>query len=270
MKQFSLLFLFVLNMAALGQNIPDSMKFKSPYTLETTRETILLGSGAAMGITGLIMMNSITPLTPEEIAHLDPNDINAFDRHDIGTYRESMAGDLLLYATFLLPLNFLANENTKRDWKMLSVIGVEVLLIQAGLNAIVKSVSLRTRPYVYDPDTPMDIKTSRAARVSFYSGHTSTAAALSFYVTKVFSDYLDNSTTKTLIWVGAALYPAVVGYLRRDSGHHFRTDVMTGYAIGALIGYFIPELHKVGNGNHLSAGYNFSNGFTGISLNYHF
>ncbi len=270
MKSFFFLFLFFLNMAALGQNISNSEEFKSPYSLETTRETILLGGGGAMGITGLIMMNNITPLTPEEIAQLDPNDINAFDRHDIGTYRESMAGDLLLYASFLLPLNFLANENTKRDWKILAVIGAEVLLVQAGLNAIFKGVTLRTRPYVYDPDTPMDIKTSKNARVSFYSGHTATTTALSFYVAKVFSDYLENSTTKTLIWAGAAMYPALVGYLRRDSGHHFRTDVLTGYAVGALIGYFVPELHKVSKDNQVSADYSFYPGFTGISIKYNF
>ena len=37
----------------------------------------------------------------------------------------------------------------------------------------------------------------------------------------------------------------LTGYLRRDSGHHFRTDVITGYCVGALIGYFVPELHRV-------------------------
>ena len=46
------------------------------------------------------------------------------------------------------------------------------MLIQAGLNAIVKGLTLRTRPYVYDPNTPTTNKTSKDARVSFYSGTT--------------------------------------------------------------------------------------------------
>ncbi len=106
--------------------------------------------------------------------------------------------------------------------------------------------------------------------VSFYSGHTSTTAAISFYVARVFSDYLADNTAKIFIWAGAAIYPALVGYLRRDSGHHFRTDVMTGYAIGAAIGYFIPELHKVSKNEQLSVNFLYSGEFAGIGVAYNF
>lgn len=64
------------------------------------------------------------------------------------------------------------------------------------------------------------------------------------FAAKVFSDYLSSKTAKALIWTAAAVYPAAVGYLRRDSAHHFRTDVITGYIVGALIGCGIPLLHK--------------------------
>jgi len=241
-----------------------------PYCLDYTRETILLGGGAVMGISGLVLINNVTPLTIAEIEQLDPDDINPFDRHSVGKYRDVPAGDALLYGSFLLPLTFLAGERTRRDWKTLGVIGVEVLLIQAGLNAIIKAVTMRTRPYVYDPNTPMDKKTSKDARLSFYSGHTSTSAAMSFYIAKVFSDYLSDITTKTFIWTGAALYPALVGYLRQDSGHHFRTDVITGYAVGAMVGYVVPELHKACHKKHLTLNYLYSREYSGIGLYYKF
>jgi membrane-associated phospholipid phosphatase len=239
-------FFLILLYSIVRSQIPGAAgQINSPYTLDLTREAVLLGGGAAMGISGLIIMNSITPLTAAEIAALDPADVNAFDRPAIGRYREDPDGDLLLYASFLFPLSFLANQNTRRDWKILGVIGAEVLLFQSGLNALIKSSIPRIRPYAYDPDTPMDKKMEKDARVSFYSGHTATTAALSFYVAKVFSDYLEDSTTKTLLWTCAVLYPAIVGYLRMDSAHHFPTDVLTGYALGALLGYFIPEMHRV-------------------------
>jgi membrane-associated phospholipid phosphatase len=75
---------------------------------------------------------------------------------------------------------------------------------------------------------------------------------MSFYTAKVFSDYLPNGQSKTLIWIGAAIYPAVVGYLRVASANHFATDVIVGYVVGATIGYFIPQLHKADKEDGLS------------------
>ena len=147
---------------------------------------------------------------------------------------------------------------------------LSAVLIQSGFNAIIKGLTLRTRPYVYDPETPIDKKTSKDARVSFYSGHTATTSVISFFVAKVFSDYLSDTTTRTMIWTGAAVYPALVAYLRRDSGHHFRTDVITGYVIGAAIGYFVPELHKTGQSQKFSIHYSLSAQNTGIGLSYNF
>jgi membrane-associated phospholipid phosphatase len=127
---------------------------------------------------------------------------------------------------------------------MLVVMSAEVILMNQGLNWMAKGLTGRTRPFVYDPESPHEDKTKTNARLSFYSGHTSTAASMTFFAAKVFSDYLSSKTAKALIWTAAAVYPAAVGYLRRDSAHHFRTDVITGYIVGALIGCGIPRLHK--------------------------
>ena len=222
---------------------PYSINSISPYDLQLDREIYLFGSGVLLNISGLIVTNNILPLTVQEINELDPNNINSFDRDAIKPYRQELNGDLLLYGSFLLPLTFLANDNTRRDWQMLGVMWLEVMAIQSGINLLVKSLAKRTRPYVYDPNTPLEKNQTIGARLSFYSGHTSTTAATTFYVARVFSDYLSNKTVKTIIWIGAAIYPALTGYLRRDTGNHFRTDVITGYLIGAAIGYFIPEIH---------------------------
>ena len=215
----------------------------SPYELVQNREILILGSGAVLGITGLLFINNIDPLTMEEIDQLDPGNINKFDRQTVGKYRDYLAGDLILYGSFLFPLTFLSNKEMKRDIKILVVMGLEVLMFQSGLNAVVKGATQRIRPYVYDPNSPLDKKTSNDAKLSFYSGHTSTTAAMSFFTAKVFSDYLPDGLTKSLIWTGAIIYPALAGYLRVSSASHFLTDVMVGYSIGALIGYYMPQLH---------------------------
>ena len=123
---------------------------------------------------------------------------------------------------------------------------------------------------IYDPDTPLEKKQTVGARLSFYSGHTSTTAATTFYVARVFSDYLSNKTVKTLIWIGAAIYPALTGYLRRDTGNHFRTDVITGYLMGAAIGYLIPEIHLRNEALNVLCYRNFRNNSVNIRLVYSF
>jgi membrane-associated phospholipid phosphatase len=242
----------------------------SPYELDRNREILLLGSGGILGITGLALINNIQPLTLEEIYQLDPADVNKFDRHAIGPYRTYKAGDFLLYGSLLLPLTFLSNKEMKRDIKILGIIGLEVLLFQAGLNAVVKGISQRIRPYVYDSESGMDKKTSKEAKLSFYSGHTSTTAAMCFYTAKVFSDYLPDGPTKTLIWTGAIIYPALAGYLRVASANHFPTDVIVGYTVGALIGYYIPQLHKRDEEDGLSVFPSFKYNHLSLSAIYSF
>jgi membrane-associated phospholipid phosphatase len=258
------------NQSSLSFEDADSINYLSPYNLELKKELFLFGSGILLNISGLIVTDNILPLTEQEINDLDPNDINSFDRNGIHAYRESLNGDLLLYSSFLLPLTFLANDNTRRDWQMLGVMWLEVLAIQSGINLLTKGLAKRTRPYVYDPNTPLEKKQTVGARLSFYSGHTSTTAATTFYIARVFSDYLSNKTVKTFIWIGAAIYPALTGFLRKDTGNHFRTDVITGYLIGAAIGYFIPEIHLRNEALDVSIYRNFYNESVNLSLNYSF
>jgi membrane-associated phospholipid phosphatase len=258
------------NQTDLSSGNPDSINSVSPYNLDFEKELLLLGSGVLLNISGLIVVNNISPLTLQEINELDINDINSFDKNAIKPHRESLNGDLLLYGSFLLPLTFFANDNTRRDWQMLGIMWLEVMAIQSGINLLIKGLAKRTRPYVYDPNTPLEKKQTVGARLSFYSGHTSTTAATTFYVARVFSDYLSSKTVKTLIWVGAAIYPALTGFLRRDTGNHFRTDVITGYLIGAAIGYFIPELHLRNEAFDVSIYRNFYNDNICLSFNYSF
>jgi membrane-associated phospholipid phosphatase len=217
---------------------------QSPFGLDKTRDVALVSTGAALSIGAIVAFYSVDPLTTQEIAALDPNDINDFDRDEIEPYRDYRAADVLAYSSYLFPLTLLARDDTRRDWRTIGVMWSEATLFNLGLNGVVKSTVLRTRPYVYDPATPFDQKTTRKARLSYYSGHTSAAACNCFFTARVLSEYVASSTAKVALWSGAVLYPAVTGLMRVESGHHFRTDVITGYVIGAAIGYFIPQFHR--------------------------
>jgi membrane-associated phospholipid phosphatase len=223
---------------------PQSVRAQSPYSLDSTREWALLSTGVVMGLGGLFTSTHVEPLTLDEINSLDVNDINSFDRGSMRPLRDDHAGDAMAFASYLVPLTFLTRDDTRSDFKTLGTMWVEATLLNLGINGIVKAAVTRTRPFVYDPNAPMDKKTDRRARQSFYSGHTTSTATNCFFAARVFSDYLTDDTAEVLLWTGAALYPALSGFLRVDSGHHFTTDAIAGYVIGASIGLLVPALHR--------------------------
>ena len=241
-----------------------------PYSLNLAKELAIYSTGAAMFGMSLILRSNIDPLTEEEVAALDPMDVPAFDRGTITSKKAVTGGDLMLFGSMFFPFTFFSHKETKRDISTLAVMTGEVFLVQVGLNFLVKSLTQRVRPYCYDDKTPLSDKTTVSAKLSFYSGHTSTAAAMSFFVAKVFSDYLSNPNTKFMIWTSAAIYPVLTGFLRLDSGSHFRTDIIVGYITGALIGFLIPVLHKSKLKDHLAIQPVFSSNRVALGVSYKF
>jgi len=245
------LLLLALVLLSSPNNIAQDEDY-SPFKLDIAREAVIYGAGTVAGIAALALISKLSPLTVDEVNALDPADVNSFDRSAIGPKGEENTGDFLLFASYALPLSFLAFEDTRNDFPELLLMYGEVLLITGSLNGIVKGVVKRTRPYAYSDETPIEKRTTSEARVSFYSGHTAVTASITFFMANVFTTYISDKTTQILIWSAAALYPALTGYLRVSSSNHFPTDVIVGYAIGAGIGFLIPELHKVEKENGLS------------------
>ena len=68
--------------------------------------------------------------------------------------------------------------------------------------------------------------------------------ASAFFLAKVYSDYNPKSKYTKFIYGGTILAASAVGFMRYRSGKHFPTDIITGAAVGALIGYGIPAIHK--------------------------
>ena len=218
---------------------------QSPYELSSTTDFSLIGGGALTLTLGQVLENNTTILTDTEINNLNPNDVNRFDRNAIYNNSETarIASDYLIYGSIALPLTLLLDKKVRNDWLTVGVMGVEVLMVTYGVTSVSKAATLRTRPYAYNPNVDMELKREVDARYSFFSGHTAGSAAMTFFAAKVFSDLNPTSKWKPLVWVGAAIIPAVTGWTRVEAGKHFPTDVITGYVVGAAIGYFIPVLH---------------------------
>ena len=124
------------------------------------------------------------------------------------------------------------------------VILAESALLCSGITNTVKEFVGRPRPYLYNPDVPQSAYHGHADNVSFWSGHTANTAAITFACAGMVQRSDASKGMKTATWIGAAVTPAAMGYLRVKAGKHFRTDVLTGYAVGALVGWAVPYFHR--------------------------
>jgi len=219
---------------------------QNTYSLGLGTDLPLIGLGIGTSASGWALGKKIKPLQPDEIALLNRNDVFPIDRR--ATYllsaKADRASDLVFYAATLAPVLLLADPKARKESGAISVMYLETIMLTGGLTIMTKNLAKRPRPYTYNPNSTLQLKQQRDARQSFFSGHTSTTAAASFFAAKVWSDLHPDSKWKPAVWAAAAGIPAVTGYLRIRAGRHFFTDVATGYALGAAVGWLVPVLHR--------------------------
>ncbi|NNE25203.1 MAG: phosphatase PAP2 family protein [Saprospiraceae bacterium] len=226
----------------------------------------MISSGMLWG--GTEYLKTISPVpTPEDIMDLNSNDIWAFDRATVDNLSMSAkkTSDYLLYTSVLTPFTHFIGKKGRKHSGVILGMTLEAFLVNDGITSLLKTTTSRFRPYTYNPEVPIDDKQDTNARYSFASGHASNTAVFCFFSAKVFNDLYPESKWKTVVWVAAATLPAVTSYLRTQAGRHFPTDVITGYAIGASVGFLVPHFHKISTHDHA---FNIGSFQNGIVLTY--
>lgn len=227
---------------------------QSPYALKTGRETTLLGVGAVSLGASVALSHAIDPLTTAEIATLNRNDINAFDRQATDHWSTTAArlSDVTLVGNVaLVGLLAIGTKPMRQDFKTVGIMYVETMLLANGIERSVKGITQRTRPFVYNPDVPLDEKVDRDARQSFFSGHATNAFASAVFAGEVFQHYFPHSSWKPVVWVGSLGLATATAVLRYEGGKHYPTDLLAGAAFGSLVGWGIPKLHEIKNRSDL-------------------
>lgn len=238
----ALLLLLLLAFSATAQNNERQSVYKYKLGLDIPIGVITLGTGG----TSLILHQKNKPLTAEEVQSLQVTDVNRFDRSAIfrHSHGASVTSDVFQYTSMLAPALLFIDKDIRKDVATFLPIWGETFALTAALTMFTKELVQRKRPYVYNPDVSLEGKLSKSSKASFFSGHTSAAAASSFFIAKVYADYHPDSRLKPLFWTGAALVPAITGLCRYGAGKHFFTDILVGYAIGTTIGILVPHLHR--------------------------
>ncbi|MDQ6756462.1 MAG: phosphatase PAP2 family protein [Bacteroidota bacterium] len=242
-----------------------------PYktTFKKDAPVIIVASGLAYIGNNLIKHKA--PLTQAELATKTEDKIPFFDRGNAGYYDNNLnkVSYIPMLGSFPLPLiMILANKNERRNASQILVMYLETEAITAGLYTMVNGSTNRPRPLVYGTTAPIGERLNKNNQRSFYAGHTASSASATFFAAKVFSDLNPDSKAKPYVWVVAAAIPAVVGYMRYQSGFHFLSDNILGYAIGAATGILVPQWHKKKHDN-VSFAPEIGNGYRGIAVTYH-
>jgi membrane-associated phospholipid phosphatase len=220
----------------------------SPYRLTWAGDGVALGVGLGFPVLNHYLWEpNVKALTEAQILAQNTQDISAFDRSATlnSSYAARTASDVGLISSVVLPSVLFLDKDIRADYKTVSTLYAETLLLNYLVTETTKQLVQRPRPLTYNPNIPMREKTVQDARLSFFSGHTSTTAAACFFAAQIYSDYHPDSAALPYVWGTAALLPAAVGYLRYDAGKHFVSDVLVGYLVGAAVGVLVPQLHKI-------------------------
>lgn len=242
-KNLSLLIILCISMTVFGQG---------PYKLKPAIDVPLTVGGAALCIPGLKYLRDKPYLDSAYAVQLKPEDVNRFDRgatRYTNNSKHSGFSDIALYSSFLLPVLLLADKEVRADAPKVGFLYLQTMAIMANAYLWGVGSTERIRPYVYNPDTPIENKLGRGTTNSFFAGHPAAAAASTFFFAKVYSDYHPDSKLKNVFWGAAIIPPAVVAYFRYKDGQHFPTDIIAGIPLGFAIGVLVPHLHKTKTGS---------------------
>jgi len=219
---------------------------QSPYRVSWELDGPLVASAGLLGIGAIVVADNQSPLSAVEVEMLSPNEVNGFDRGATDNYSEgaSTASDWLVYSTIAAPLVLLTQDAVRSDWRTYLAMYAETMALTGFTAQLVKGSVPRTRPFVYNPEAPLEPKLERDARKSFYSSHSAFAFASAVFFSTTYQAYFPTSTLHGYVWAGSLLLASAVGSLRYVAGAHFPTDILVGAAVGSAIGYLIPLLHR--------------------------
>lgn len=245
----------------------------NPYELKLNKELAYFTTGVVLNLTGLLARTGKPPFTVQQaLTDTNTDKIPAFD---IGAVEQSnqgylVASDYALYASLALPLLSLVDGKINDNAVTTIVLYVETMAISSGVYNTTSGIISRRRPLTYNTqDFTIEERTASNVKESFFSGHACISASASFCGAKIFNDFHPHSTLTPIVWTVAATLPAFISFSRYKAGKHFPTDVITGYVVGASIGYLVPALHHIDKKDRLTIAPLIGNG-DGLYLSYTF
>jgi len=198
------------------------------YRASVALDVPLVTISTAVLVFGLYRISTVTADT----LPYNRNNLLSWDKPFAGTWNQNaIFASNFLMAAGALPLILGIKENLAVQTLML----YEVLALQAGLQLMVRSLKVWPRPFMLSSKGGKE-RESPSAIGSFYSGHTSAAFSLAVFAGVQFND--------ARVWAGGLSVATLIGILRVAGGMHYPSDILVGAAMGSLIGWLVPTLHR--------------------------
>ncbi|HEV7332061.1 MAG TPA: phosphatase PAP2 family protein [Flavisolibacter sp.] len=205
------------------------------------------------------------PLTDAELQALNPNIFTDLDkwalRLDMNQERRGkidVTSDRILTLTSVGAAALLLDGKIRKDWLRIITLYVETSAVAFSFynwSPFGALFNNKIRPLAYYDNFPLELRKDGNSRNSFYSGHVANAAASTFFMAKVYSDYHPELGGKKYLLYGlATLPPLLISYLRVKALFHFPTDCLVGLIIGGSVGVLVPETHRIKNKKGLVLG----------------
>ena len=221
---------------------------QSPYKLSPELDLPIVAGELTLFTINLGLSKKTPKLTPKDTIGLNMMDLPAIDRKVVYNWskRPQRQSDFLLRSSPVVPLSLplLAGSNSRHRMGNTYAIVLEGMLASYTITELSKLLVKRKRPYVYGKSQFNGNLFDKNSLKSFFSGHTSFTATNYFMGAKMFNDFYPESKLKSAVWGTAIIIPAITAWKRVKGGKHFITDVLTGYIVGALVGIFMPEIHR--------------------------
>jgi len=241
--RFLMLLLFAYSLPGIAQHrLPFFDNTTSPYAVSWKADAFLAPIGAGF-ISAAFIVDRHKPhalfgtYRQQDIWRPDRGFVRSIN------HRAAAASDVFMFTSLGAPALLLIDKMIRRD-KSFYIMWAEVMVLNAGFTQLTKALVDRPRPYAYATNSNPQTVTGKEPLRSFFSGHTSYTAASLFFIAKVYHDYHPHSPWRHVLWVNAAVTPAVTGFLRVRAGKHFPTDVAVGYVVGAATGILVPYVHQ--------------------------
>ncbi len=190
----------------------------------------------------------------------DPGGLNRLDRtvlgnHNAGARTFSDIGLVSVVALpFALDLGDVLIQRARdrpawksrhlRGWGRDIVVLLETFAVNYAATNVVKLAVQRPRPFSYDADSSVGDPQDGDARLSFFSGHSSTSFAMATAYASLFQARHPRSRWVAPVWVLGLSFASTIAVARVEAGKHFWTDVIVGAVAGTSIGLIVPALHR--------------------------
>ncbi len=224
----------------------------TPYSFKISTESSIIAYSAVCSGAGFFLQSKMQPLSKLELPTTNST-LPRFDKFATKNYSSSIdklsttidIGLALTCIGSVGVLSILQSDNKSFWYNSLTYAGLyaETIAVTFSTNVLIKNISKRKRPFVYNNNAPLNDKLEKDALHSFYSLHTAFATANTFFAASILSNFYEKKWPSLVTWGIAGTLPICIGAMRIEAGQHFLSDVVVGYLFGAACGYFVPRLH---------------------------